>query len=336
MKKFEKIEMGHGSGGRKSRALISSLFLRHWENPFLESLGDSALLNRERQNLHFTTDSYVVRPIFFPGGDIGKLAVSGTVNDLAVSGAVPKFLSASFILEEGLPLSDLERIVLSMKAAASQAKVLLVAGDTKVVEKGSCDRVFITTSGIGVRHPSFRGGLDTIRPGDAVLVNGEIGSHGVAVLLAREDFPFEAKVESDCAPIAGLISRVLEKANVRFMRDLTRGGLGVILNEIVEGRRFGIRIDEDAIPLNRAVSSFCELVGFDPIYIANEGKAAFIVAGKDRERALKALTSHPLGKRSRVIGEVIEEYPGRVVLRTAVGGLRLVDVPEADQLPRIC
>ncbi len=336
MSTSDTITLGHGSGGRRTRKLIKELFLAHWGNPVLDVLGDSAYLGSLRRGLYFTTDSYVVQPIFFPGGDIGRLAVAGTVNDLAVSGATPLYLSASFILEEGLPFSDLERIVISMKETAREAGVLLVAGDTKVVERGSADRVFITTSGVGVRHPRFRTGSSRIRPGDVVIVNGNLGEHGLAVLLAREALPFEASIKSDCAPLSRLIGRVLEVADVHFMRDLTRGGLAVVLNEIAEGKTFGIALDEKMLPISEAVKSLCELVGFEPIYIANEGKAVFFLKRQDAEAALSTMEAEPLGSDARIVGEVTEEYPGRVFLRTSAGGLRVVDVPEADQLPRIC
>jgi len=330
------ITLGHGSGGRRTRKLIKELFLAHWGNPFLDALGDSASLGSLKGDLYFTTDSYVVQPIFFPGGDIGRLAVAGTVNDLAVSGAIPLYLSASFVLEEGLLFSDLERIVVSMKETAEEAGVLLVTGDTKVVERGSADRLFITTSGVGVRHPRFRAGSSRICPGDVVIVNGNLGEHGLAVLLAREALPFKANIKSDCAPLAALIGKVLDAADVHFMRDLTRGGLAVVLNEIAEGQGFGIALDESMLPISEEVKSVSELVGFDPMYIANEGKAVFFIGKDNAEAALSLMRSEPLGSGASIVGEVTGDYPGRVFLKTSSGGLRVVDVPEADQLPRIC
>ena len=336
------ILLDHGSGGKLSHQLIDELFVRCFSNPTLEVMGDSALLDSGSGQLAFTTDSYVVNPIFFPGGNIGKLAVCGTVNDLAVSGARPLYLSAGFIIEEGLPFADLEKIVATMAAEALDCGVKIVTGDTKVVEKGACDKLFINTAGIGVIDARFNGigsGRD-IQVGDKILINGCVADHGMAILGKRNELDFSTTIKSDCAALNGLISGMLnlksESPPVHFMRDATRGGIATVLCEIAEQKQLGIRLDERSIPLRESVRGLCELLGFDPLYVANEGKVVAIVAGDEIESILAALRHHPLGQNSAVIGEVVAEHPGTVVLQTEVGGSRIVDMLSGAQLPRIC
>jgi len=297
--------------------------------------------NRGGQNLKlaFTTDSYVVSPLFFPGGDIGKLAVCGTVNDLSMSGARPLWLSAGFIIEEGLPLADLERVVASMAATAEQAGVQIVTGDTKVVDRGSADRLFINTAGVGVVPPGVEIGGDRARPGDVVLLSGTIGDHGMTILTQREGLQFDSPLASDCAPLNGLVAALLAAAppgTVHSLRDPTRGGLATTLNELAGRSRAGIEIEETAVPVGEAVRAACELLGLDALYVANEGKLVAIVAPEAAEVALVALRAHEYGRQTAKIGRVTETHPGRVVLRTALGARRVVDMLTGEQLPRIC
>jgi hydrogenase expression/formation protein HypE len=338
--KNDKILLGHGSGGRLTRELIEKLFRRRFDNPALNPLGDSAVLDTGScARLAFTTDSFVVKPPFFPGGDIGKLAICGTVNDLAVSGARPMFISAAAIIEEGFAISDLEKIASSMQAAADEAGVKIVTGDTKVVEKGSADGIFINTSGIGALHPAAGDGFseDGIGAGDAVIISGAIAEHGLAVLKARGGFEFKYEIVSDCAPLWGPVKAALDAGiAVKFMRDPTRGGLAAVLNEIVYGRKFGIDIEERSVPVKEEVRAVCAILGFDPLYVANEGKFVMICAAADAEKAVSLLRLHSLGKNAFIIGRITAEHAGRVVMKTAAGGSRIVDMPIADQLPRIC
>jgi len=279
----------------------------------------------------------VVKPLFFPGGDIGRLSVCGTVNDLAVMGAVPRFISCGFILEEGLDLSTLERVLDSMRAAADEAGVEVVTGDTKVVEKGGADGLFINTSGIGAMPPGVDLSTGKIRPGDRVLVSGGIGEHGLAVLIQREGLRFQSSIRSDCAPLHGLAAEILRASTgLRFMRDPTRGGLATTLNEVVERKEWGIRIDEEAVPVCDAVRGLCEVLGLDPLYVANEGKLVAVAAPEDADRVLAAMKAHPLGAGTRIIGEVLDKPKGRVVIRSAIGGLRIADMMTGEPLPRIC
>jgi hydrogenase expression/formation protein HypE len=302
-------------------------------------LTDSAVLKENGLNLVFTTDSYVVDPIFFPGGDIGKLAVCGTVNDLAVSGAIPRYISASFIIEEGLTLNDLEAIAGSMSAEAKKADVKIVTGDTKVVEKGKCDKLFITTSGIGIlrsdlEHISYG---KRVKSGDKIIVNGPLGNHSIAVLGARKKLSFNSPVASDCASLNHLIRIVLDECDeIHFMRDLTRGGLATVLNELTQMIRMGITINESAVPVEEPVKGLCEILGFDPLYLANEGKVLFIAGNEEHKKILNLLRSHPLGKYSEVIGEIVHDNRNLVVLNTTIGGKRILDMPSGIQLPRIC
>lgn len=326
------ITLDYGSGGKKTAALIDEIIIPELGNNTLNALGDGAILDGQ---LAFSTDSFVVDPLFFPGGDIGKLCVCGTVNDLAMCGAEPKYLSLALIIEEGLPTESLRRIVASIKAAAEAAGVAVVTGDTKVVERGRGDGVYITTSGIGVvRYPGL--GSERMRPGDAVLISGTAGDHGAAVMLAR-DALMEGEIRSDCAALNGLVRAVLESgAQVRVLRDPTRGGVATTLCEFAESAALGIELDEAAIPVRRDVSAACALLGLDPLYCANEGKMLAVVAAKDEERALAAMRSVPEGKNAAIIGRVISERPGKVVLRTAMGGGRILQKLAGAQLPRIC
>lgn len=326
------ITLDYGSGGKKTAALIDEIIIPELGNNALNALGDGAILDGQ---LAFSTDSFVVDPLFFPGGDIGKLCVCGTVNDLAMCGAEPKYLSLALIIEEGLPTESLRRIVASIKAAAEAAGVAVVTGDTKVVERGRGDGVYITTSGIGVvRYPGL--GPERMRPGDAVLISGTAGDHGAAVMLAR-DALMEGEIRSDCAALNGLVRAVLESgAEVRVLRDPTRGGVATTLCEFAESAALGIELDEAAIPVRRDVSAACALLGLDPLYCANEGKMLAVVAAKDAERALAAMRGVPEGKNAAIIGRVISERPGKVVLRTAMGGGRILQKLAGAQLPRIC
>lgn len=326
------ITLDYGSGGKKTAALIDEIIIPELGNNALNALGDGAILDGQ---LAFSTDSFVVDPLFFPGGDIGKLCVCGTVNDLAMCGAEPKYLSLALIIEEGLPTESLRRIVASIKAAAEAAGVAVVTGDTKVVERGRGDGVYITTSGIGVvRYPGL--GPERMRPGDAVLISGTAGDHGAAVMLAR-DALMEGEIRSDCAALNGLVRAVLESgAEVRVLRDPTRGGVATTLCEFAESAALGIELDEAAIPVRRDVSAACALLGLDPLYCANEGKMLAVVAAKDAERALAAMRGVPEGKNAAIIGRVISERPGKVVLRTAMGGSRILQKLAGAQLPRIC
>lgn len=337
--KDDKILMGHGSGGIMTHELIEKLFVHYFDNPVLSQQGDSALLEMPGKNMAFTTDSFVVDPVFFPGGNIGKLAVAGTVNDLAVSGAVPRYLSVGFILEEGFPLSDLERIVKSMAEEAHGAGVSIVTGDTKVVEKGKCDKIFINTSGVGEIKDKFLAISSgrKIKPGDKIIVNGGIAEHGIAIMAARNEMNISTPVLSDCACLNGLIASALEASeNIRFMRDATRGGLGTVLSELVQKKDFGIRIDEEKLVVEDSVRGMCELLGFDPLYVANEGKVIMVVPAEDVPRVLEALKSQPYGEKTVVIGEITNEHSGKAWLETSVGGKRMVEMLSGQQLPRIC
>lgn len=333
------ILLAHGSGGRMTQALIDRLFLAHFGNGILNAKTDSAVLLLGQEHLAFTTDSYVVDPVFFPGGDIGKLAVCGTVNDLSVSGAEPLYLSASFIIEEGFPIEHLETIVRSMKAEAEKAGVCIVTGDTKVVDKGKCDKIFINTAGIGRLRPEFRGISEgkAARPGDKLIVNGTLGDHGMAILSARNDLGLSSEIRSDCASLNSMIQAVLsEIPAIRFMRDATRGGVAGVLCEFAENRGLGVVIDESWLPVRDDVRGMCELLGFDPLFVANEGKVVMIVENGYEQQVLNILKRHSLGRDAQIIGEVTESPPGKVVLETEIGGRTLIDMPAGAQLPRIC
>ncbi|NJM09198.1 hydrogenase expression/formation protein HypE [Candidatus Gracilibacteria bacterium] len=338
LRDYQTIVMGHGGGGKLSAELVQHLFLPAFRNSALEQLGDAALLQLEGARLAFSTDAYVVRPLFFPGGNIGDLAVNGTVNDLAMSGATPLFLSSAFILEEGLALDQLGLIAATMGAAARHAGVQLVTGDTKVVDRGHGDGVFITTSGIGLIPPHVQIGPHFARPGDVVIVSGTIGDHGIAILSVREGLEFGAPIESDSAALNGLVADLLvdHAAAIHTLRDPTRGGVASTLNEIAAAAGVGIRIEERALPVNAAVRAACELLGMDPIYVANEGKLVAIVAREHADAMLTLMRNRPLGSKAAIIGEVTAEHPGVVVARTGIGGSRIVDMQIGEQLPRIC
>jgi len=337
------IVLGHGSGGKLSAELIEKVFVSRFRNATLERMDDQALVEIGGAKLAFTTDSFVVTPIFFPGGDIGTLAVNGTVNDLAVGGARPLYLAAAFILEEGLPTAELERVVDSMARAAADAGVQLVTGDTKVVNRGKGDKVFITTTGIGVVERGTQLSADRARPGDKVLLSGFIGDHGITILSQREGLEFETALESDCAALNGLVDAIIGTAEdagmvegLRVMRDPTRGGVATVLNEIAARSRVGMMLKESAIPVRDAVRGACEMLGLDPLYVANEGKLVAVVAAEIAERVLAAMRAHPLGADASMIGEVVEQHAGMVLMKTGVGGTRVVDVLFGEQLPRIC
>ena len=335
---YPAIVMGHGGGGKLGNELVEHLFLPAFRNAALENLGDAAVLNLPSGRLAMSTDSFVVQPLFFPGGSIGELAVNGTVNDLAVSGAEPKFLSASFILEEGFPLAQLAAIVESMAQAAATAGVQIVTGDTKVVERGHGDGCYINTAGIGVLREGIAVGPHRARAGDAILVSGMIGDHGMAIMSVREGLEFESQIRSDCAALNGMIAGVLDAAgaDVHAMRDPTRGGLASTLNEIAQASGVGILIDEASLPVRVEVQSACELLGLDPVYVANEGKAVFFVAPKAADKVLAVLRAHPLGHDAARIGRVTAEHPRLLVARTAMGANRVIAIQIGEQLPRIC
>lgn len=332
----DRILLGHGSGGRLMHNLVRDLLLKKLDNPILRQLSDSALINY-KERLAFTTDSFVVNPLFFPGGDIGKLAVSGTVNDLVMLGARPEYLSLSIIAEEGLERRVLERITGSISRSAREAGVYIVTGDLKVVERGACDKLFINTSGIARIIKGCGLSVRNIEPQDKIIVTGNIARHGLAVLSKRKDLDFGFNIKSDCACLNGLIIPVLEKIKgIKFMRDPTRGGIATTLNEIAESAGLGIVIDEESIPLSSKVKAACELLGIDPLYVANEGIAVLAVKKDAAGKALDLLKKHPLGRNARVIASAVKEPKGRVILNTALGTRRIVDMLTSDPLPRIC
>jgi hydrogenase expression/formation protein HypE len=335
---YPTIVMGHGGGGKLGNELVEHLFLPAFRNAALENLGDAAVLSLAHGRVAMSTDSFVVQPLFFPGGSIGELAVNGTVNDLAVSGASPKYLSASFILEEGFPLAQLAAIVEAMARAAAIAGVAIVTGDTKVVERGHGDGCYINTAGIGLIRPGVTVGPHRAQPGDAIVVSGTIGDHGMAIMSVREGLEFESQIRSDCAALNGMISAVLDvlPGSVHAMRDPTRGGLASTLNEIAQASGVGIAIEEARLPVRTEVQSACELLGLDPVYVANEGKVVFFVEPEAAEAVLALLRAHPLGSNAAVIGQVTAEHQGMLVARTAMGSNRVIAQQIGEQLPRIC
>ncbi|MGB2799671.1 MAG: hydrogenase expression/formation protein HypE [Dehalococcoidia bacterium] len=338
MEPFEddKILLAHGSGGKLSHDLVEKGFLPSFDNPLLSKLDDSAVFDA-RGRLAFTTDSYIVTPIFFPGGDIGKLAVCGTVNDLAMSGATPLYLSVSFIIEEGFSLSDLKTIVTSIQQATDEAGVKVVTGDTKVVNRGNADGLFINTAGVGIIPDGVDISGSNARVGDKVILSGPIGEHGIAIMSEREGLKFASPVISDCAPLNKLVSEMLEvSSQIHCLRDPTRGGLATTLNEFANQSRVGILIYEDAIPVQDAVRAACEMLGFDPLYVANEGRLVAVVAPDDTERVVKRMSQNKYAAEATVIGEITEEHPGRVIMRTRLGASRIVDMIVGELLPRIC
>ncbi|MGQ9524329.1 MAG: hydrogenase expression/formation protein HypE [Armatimonadota bacterium] len=331
------VLLAHGGGGSLMGDLIREVFHSRFRDPILMAADDSASLGNLPGRTAFTTDAFVVDPIFFPGGDIGKLAVCGTVNDLAAQGAKPLFLSAAFVLEEGLPLVDLERVVESMASTADDAGVRIVAGDTKVVPRGKADKVFIATSGVGCIADGVSVSGSGVRPGDALILSGPIGDHGIAVMLAREQMGFAADVESDCAPLWDLVSKACPAgSNLHAMRDPTRGGLAAAVNELARQSGVALELEEECIPVRDSVRVACELLGLDPLYVANEGKMLFAVSADSADAVLASLRGHPLGRQAAVIGKALEGPAGRVVLRTSLGTTRIIDLPPGEQLPRIC
>jgi hydrogenase expression/formation protein HypE len=332
----DRILLAHGSGGKLGHDLIEKNFVPALGNPMLNKLDDSAVFELCGR-LAFTTDSYTVSPIFFPGGDIGKLAICGTVNDLAMSGATPLYLSLAFIIEEGLPVTELEKIVNSIYQAADEAGVKIVTGDTKVVNQGTADKLFINTSGIGIVPPGVDISGANAKPGDKVILNGNLGDHGIAVLSKRQGFEFNVPIESDCAPLNRLVSEILSTSvNLHCLRDPTRGGLATTLNELAMQSNVGIKIDETSLPVNEAVQAACELLGFDPLYVANEGKLVAIVAPSDADKVLDRMRQNQYGTKASIIGEVVSEHPGKVIMKTSLGSSRIIDMLVGELLPRIC
>lgn len=333
----ERIVMGHGGGGRLSAELVETIFAPAFSNPHLDVLGDAAILNPGPGRLAFSTDCFVVRPLFFPGGSIGDLAIHGTVNDLSMMGAKPLYLSAGFILEEGFEMDSLRRVVHAMAAAAAQSGVQIVTGDTKVVERGHGDGVYITTSGVGLLADGLDIAPQRARPGDVVLLSGEIGQHGVAILSVRQGLQFETVLESDCASLHSLVADLLAAApGCRVLRDPTRGGVSASLNEIALASKVGIQLLESELPVHPQVRAACEFLGLDPLYVANEGKLLAILPPEQAEAGLAAMRAHPLGVQARRVGQVLADQPGRVLLKTRLGGTRVVDLALGEQLPRIC
>ncbi len=338
----KQIVLGHGSGGKLTAELIDKVFRPAFANPILDKLDDQAVVQVNGTRLAFTTDSFVVTPIFFPGGDIGRLAINGTVNDLAMSGARPLYLAAAFILEEGLPADDLRRVVESMRDAANEAGVLLVTGDTKVVNRGKGDQVFITTTGLGVIDRPVEISADRARPGDKIILSGFIGDHGMAIMSQRENLEFEGAIESDCAPLHGLVNVMLEVTGsdglptIHCLRDPTRGGVATTLNEIAGRSQVGMLLQERDIPVRDTVKGACEILGLDPLYVANEGKLVAIVAAEAADEIVQPHAPAPLGGEAVVIGEVVADHAGMVLMKTEIGGTRVLDVMFGEQLPRIC
>jgi hydrogenase expression/formation protein HypE len=334
---YKSVLLAHGGGGRLSQRLINKMFVSQFHNEHLDILHDGALLPASNSRLAFSTDSFVISPLFFPGGDIGSLAVNGTVNDLAMCGATPLYLTAAFIIEEGFSMDDLWKVVISMKDAAEKAGVKIVTGDTKVVDKGKGDKIFINTSGIG----SIPDGIDVnpknAKAGDKIILSGTIADHGMAIMSVREGLEFETALKSDCAPLNNLVRTMFDASlSIHVLRDPTRGGVASALNEIAESSRLGMMLDEVKIPVSEAVQSACEILGFDPLYVANEGKLLAIVSDNSANRIVEAMRAHPLGKDAVIIGEVTSENGGTVLMKSRIGGTRVVDMLSGEQLPRIC
>jgi len=334
---YKNVLLAHGGGGKLSHQMIQKIFVSQFKNNLLDPLHDGAMLTIGGTRCAFSTDSYVINPIFFPGGDIGSLAVNGTVNDLAMCGARPLFLSSAFIIEEGLPMKDLWRVVLSMKQAAETAGVQLVTGDTKVVDRGKGDKLFINTSGIGIIPDGVQINPKHAQPGDKIILSGLIAEHGIAIMSVREGLEFETQIESDCAPLNDLVETMLAASKeIHVLRDPTRGGVASVLNEIAESAQVGISIREEQIPVSEQVLGACEILGFDPLYVANEGKLIAFVSAEAADTVLKVMRTHPLGKNAMLIGEVVANHPGTVIMKTRIGGSRVVDMLSGEQLPRIC
>jgi len=333
----DKILLSHGSGGKQTNKLISDLFLKYFNNSIINEMNDAAQLTLEGNRIAFTTDSFVVNPIFFNGGNIGKLAVCGTVNDIAVSGAKPLFLSSAFIIEEGFEISKLEEIVKAMAEEAEKAGVKIVAGDTKVVENGSADGIFINTSGIGIIRDDVNIKASNAMVGDVVIVNGTLGDHGITIMCERNGLGFDGDIQSDCASLNGLIDSMLQvSTDIHVLRDATRGGVAAVLNEIAEASNVSIKLSEKSIPVKDEILGVCEFLGLDPLYIANEGKICAFVPEEYAAEVLEAMKNHPLGINSSIIGKVVEGSSNKVYIDTIVGGQRIVDMPSGQQLPRIC
>lgn len=334
---YDTIQLAHGAGGKLSGDLIEKVFMPCFGNETLEKLEDQATLAPMKGRLAFTTDSFVVHPIFFPGGNIGELAINGTVNDLCMSGAVAKYISVAFILEEGLPIADLHQIAVFMRRAADRAGVLIVTGDTKVVDRGSCDKLFINTSGIGEIPDHIHMGINRIKPGDQIILSGTIADHGMAVMTTREGLSFQTQISSDTAALNHLVAGMLKASpEIHAMRDPTRGGVATTLNEMARRAHLGIQIYEDRINVRDDVRGACEILGIDPLYVANEGKLVAFVDKQVAEKVLQAMRDNELGRQAVIIGEVITERPGKVVMKTSLGVNRLIDMPIGQQLPRIC
>ena len=335
--KPDKILLDHGSGGKISHDLTTGMLLPIFDNPILAQLNDGAIFELEGMRLAFSTDSYTVDPIFFPGGNIGDLAINGTVNDVAMCGGDPVYLSVGLIIEEGFSMMDLEKILSEMGKAAETAEVTVVTGDTKVVPKGAVDKIFINTSGIGLIPPNVDIASHHAKPGDQIILSGTIADHGITILTRREGLSFESGVTSDTAPLNHMVKQMLTAGQgIRVLRDPTRGGVGTALNEIADKSKMGIKIYEEKIPLKKEVAAACELLGFDPLYLANEGKLLAFVSAKDAAAVLAAIQTNPYGKDAVVIGEVVEDHIGKVILETRIGGMRIVDMLAGEQLPRIC
>ena len=335
--KYDKIILDHGSGGKISHRLTTDMLLPVFDNPILTQLNDGAIFELEGKRLAFSTDSYTVDPIFFPGGNIGDLAINGTVNDVAMCGGDPLYLSVGLIIEEGFSMADLEKIIGEMGRAAKTAGVTVVTGDTKVVPKGAVDKIFINTSGIGIIPPNVDIASHHAKPGDNIILSGTIADHGITIMTRREGLSFESGLTSDTAPLNHMVKQMLAAGSeIRVLRDPTRGGVGTALNEIAEQSKTGIKIYEDKIPLRKEVAAACELLGFDPLYLANEGKLLAFVSAEDTPAVLAAIKANPYGIDAAVIGEVVEDHIGKVIIETRIGGLRIVDMLAGEQLPRIC
>jgi len=337
LQNYPTIVMGHGAGGKMMNDLIRHLFTAEFQNPLLGQLADAATVQIEGSRLAFTTDSFVVSPLFFPGGNIGELAVNGTINDLAATGAKPLYLSVGFILEEGLPMETLGRISKSMAQASEQAGVQIAAGDTKVVNRGHGDGIYINTSGIGLIPEQVNIAPNLARPGDAVLISGSIGDHGIAVMSVREGLKFQTEIQSDTAPLADMVQDMIAATcDIHCLRDATRGGLAAVLNELAQASQVGIEFEETKVPIRREVMSACEMLGLDPLFIANEGKMVAIVPEQQGDRVLAAMRANPFGREAVIIGHVVKDHAGMVLARTSIGGTRVVDLPAGELLPRIC
>ena len=334
---YDRIVMAHGGGGRLMQQLLDNIIQPEFSNALLDRKHDSAVFDIGSQKVAFTTDSYVVNPLFFAGGDIGKLAVCGTLNDLAMSGAKPLYLTCSFIIEEGFAIKDLQRIVRSMQHTAKQAEVMIVTGDTKVVDKGKGDGLYINTAGLGIIEDVVSVHPSNIQEGDAVIINSDLGRHGISIMQEREGFDFGTQIESDCAVLSGLVQNLITSGiEIHCMRDLTRGGLASILIEMAESAQYHIEINETDLPIREDVKSVCEILGFDPLYIANEGKLLVIIPESESEAVLNAMRNHPAGKNATLIGRVTEDHPGIVRMITTIGSSRIIDMLTGEQLPRIC